>query len=445
MDEESVVGTRSGRDLFCHIVRSHRLEKLAGLRYSLLPMRILVLSQYYTPEPVAKPAELAEALRDAGHDVCVLTGLPNYPSGQLYPGYRSRLRAADSINGIPVVRTYEFPYHGTNVFGRVANYLSFMCSAPLGLRLLPRFDVIYVWHPPLTIGIAAWLVARARRVPFVYDVQDIWPESAVVAGILKRRSLAVGLLGLLERFVYSRARHILVVTDEAGCNLAAKGVPTDKLSIAPNWVDTAQFARDLRSDSEEIRKRYGWNNRFVLLFAGNMGLVQGLATVLDAAARIPSESRSLFVLIGDGSDRRRLESLVAQMEIQARVQFIDRQPASAIPAFLAAADALLVHLNRSSLSQYVIPTKTLSYLAAGRPILMATEGPAADLVRSAGAGSVVPPEDPIALADASVALESMTAADRDRMGTAGRAYAAAHFGKAVIIPRYERILADAAR
>lgn len=419
------------------------IEKLTGLRYSLTSMRILVLSQYYAPEPVAKPAELAEALRDAGHDVCVLTGLPNYPSGQLYAGYRSRLRAPETINGIPVARTYELPYHGTNIFGRVANYLSFMCSAPLGLKLLPRFDVMYVWHPPLTIGIAAWLIARARRVPFVYDVQDIWPESAIAAGILKRRSLTVGVLGLLERFVYSRARHILVVTEEARRNLASKGVPTDKISIVPNWVDTEQFTRDLRRDSEAIRQRYGWNGRFVLLFAGNLGLVQGLATVLEAAARIPSDSRALFVLIGDGTDRRRLESLVVQMDLQARVQFIDRQPASAIAAFLAAADALLVHLKRSSLSQFVIPTKTLAYFAAGRPVLMASEGPAADLVRSAGAGLVVPPEDPVALADAAVALESMTAVERNRMGTAGPVYAAAHFGKAVVIPRYERILADA--
>src|SRR2546421_10374535 len=152
-------------------------------------MRVLILSQYYSPEPVPKPAELAQALIERGHSVAVITGFPNYPAGRLYRGFRLAPMRRERIDGVPVTRTFEFPYHGTSVLGRIINYLTFMLSAPLGSLFAPRCDAIYVWHPPLTIGISAWMIARMRRVPFVYDVQDIWPETAVVSGLLQRGPL----------------------------------------------------------------------------------------------------------------------------------------------------------------------------------------------------------------------------------------------------------------
>src|ERR1043166_8822943 len=145
-------------------------------------MRVLILSHYYDPEPIPKPAGLARELRYRGHTVCALTGYPNYPTGKLYPGFRLGVVRRQEVDGIPVVRTFEFPHHGKRVVGRLLNYVSFMISAPLGSALIPACDVMYVWHPPLTVGLAAWVIARLRRVPFVYDVQDIWPESVVLSG-----------------------------------------------------------------------------------------------------------------------------------------------------------------------------------------------------------------------------------------------------------------------
>src|SRR5437660_10947613 len=199
-------------------------------------MRILILSQYYDPEPVPKPAELAEALRQRGHQVAVLTGFPNYPSGKLYKGFRLRMVKREVMNGIPVTRTFEYPYHGTNVIGRLLNYFSFMVSAPLGSLLTPACDAIYVWHPPLTVGVAAWVIAGLRGVPFIYDVQDIWPESAVLSGLLKEGWL-VRMMSRLERFVYRRADHLLVVTDGSRKNLIAKGIAPARISAMPHWVD----------------------------------------------------------------------------------------------------------------------------------------------------------------------------------------------------------------
>jgi colanic acid biosynthesis glycosyl transferase WcaI len=406
-------------------------------------MRVLILSQYYTPEPIPKPVELAAELRARGHEVSVITGLPNYPSGDLYPGYRLGLLQREVIDGVPVVRTFEFPYHGTRALGRILNYVSFMCSAPLGCLRTSSFDVVYVWHPPLTVGVAAWLIGRWRGVPFVYDVQDIWPESALLAGMM-REGVLVRALRRMERFVYRRAHHLLVVTEGARRNLLAKGVPPDRVSVMPHWVDDDLFAPVGADVAERERTAHGWDGRFVVVFAGNLGLVQGLDTVIAAAEQLPRHSPVTICLIGDGADRPRLETMVAERRLERRVQFIDRQPSHRMPPLFAAADALLVHLRHSDLSNLIIPTKTLAYLAAGKPIVMAMQGAAAEIVESSGAGIVVTPENAEALAAAIERLRSLPAEARAIMGERGRKYLAAQFAKREVIPKYEALLQHAA-
>lgn len=402
-------------------------------------MRVLILSQYYSPEPVPKPSELAQALTARGHEVTVLTGYPNYPSGDLYEGYRLRPLQRTSIDGIRVIRAFEYPYHGTRAVGRLVNYASFMLSAPIASLLAPRFDVIYVWHPPLSVGVAAAIIARMRRVRFIYDVQDIWPESAILSGLLRDGAL-VRFMGRLERWIYRRADHLLVVTPGARENLEAKGVPREKISVAKHWIDDTVFTGPTVSGSE-VRAEHRWGDRFIVLFAGNLGLVQGLDTVLDAAALLPAESNARIVMVGDGADRQRLQERVRSLGLEDRVQFLPRRPIEAMPPLLAAADALLVHLKKSDLSRLVIPTKTLAYLAAGRPIIMAMEGAAADLVSDAGAGIVLPSGDPAALASAIETMRGLPAPSRAGMGSRAVQYLSAHFTKSVVIPEYEALLA----
>lgn len=407
-------------------------------------MRVLILSQYYAPEPVPKPSELADALRRRGHDVSVLTGYPNYPSGNLYDGFRLRFMQRTSQDGIPVVRAFEYPYHGTRAIGRMLNYASFMLSAPLASLRAPKCDVIYVWHPPLTVGVAAAIIARLRGVGFVYDVQDIWPASAVLSGLMKEGPL-VRFMAWLELVVYRQADHILVVTEGARENLIAKGVPPGKVSVGNHWVDPGLFAPPGRDVRNAARAEHGWNDRFVVLFAGNIGLVQGLDAVIDAAAAIPFESNALIAIVGDGTDRRRLQSVVAARGLNDRVQFLERRPPGAMPALFAGADALLVHLRKSALSRLVIPSKTLAYLAAQRPIIMAMEGAAADVVVAAGAGIVLPSEDPQRLVSAIESVRGMPDAEREAMGARASAYLAAHFATDVVIPEYEAALRRVAR
>ncbi|MCX6620784.1 MAG: glycosyltransferase family 4 protein, partial [Acidobacteria bacterium] len=236
-------------------------------------MRVLILSQYYKPEPIPKPAELAEALAIKGHSVSVVTGLPNYPTGVLYRGFRIGLVQREVLDGVEIARTFELPYHGKNSLGRMLNYLTFMITAPLGSFFVPRCDVMYVWHPPLTVGVAAWLIAKLHRIPFIYDVQDIWPESVVLSGMV-RNKLIIRLLSRLERFIYRQADHIFVVTHGARENLLGKGVRPEKVSVMPHWFDETKAALLDSETRQSVRQAYGWTDKFVSLFAGNIGMVQ---------------------------------------------------------------------------------------------------------------------------------------------------------------------------
>jgi colanic acid biosynthesis glycosyl transferase WcaI len=302
--------------------------------------------------------------------------------------------------------------------------------------------VLYVWHPPLTVGISAWIISKLKRVPFVYDVQDLWPESALASGLMREGPL-VRFLYRLADWVYRRAPRILVVSESAKAYLEARGVDASKIAVAPHWVDLQPFAAPPVRD---VRGEFGWGDDFVVMFAGNLGMVQGLETVIAAAARVETAGTGpavRFVLVGDGADRPRLEMLIEAQGVRS-VSFAGRHAASEMPAFLRAADALLVHLRPSNIADHAIPTKILSYMAAARPVICATGGAAADLIRAADAGVVTPPGDAEALAGAVLDLAERTAGHRARLGANGRCYLEAHFEKRAVIDGYERLLAELA-
>jgi len=405
-------------------------------------MHVLILSQYYDPEPIRKPIELADELNHLGHQVSVVTGFPNYPSGKLYPGYKLKFMQTSPENGIDITRTYEYPYHGKSALGRIFNYLSFMMTAPFALTRIRDIDVIYVWHPPLTIGIVAWWISFLSGAPFVYDVQDIWPESVIVSGLMNSKRL-IGIMKLIERFVYKKARSLIVVTKGARRNLINKGVNKEKINILPHWTDEEIFMAVTQTKVDQIRKKHNFGSKFVFMFAGNLGTVQGLETILSAAALLKGTEDVLIVFVGDGSDGPRLKDLVDSLGLDKMVCFIGQQPIEDIPAYLASADALLVHLKPSPLSDYVIPSKTTAYLATGKPILMAADGAARELIEEIGSGVTTDPGDPEALAQAMRELLSMKSDIIHEMGEKGREYFLTHLTKGAVIPLYEQLLRDA--
>lgn len=404
-------------------------------------IRILLLSIYHDPEPIPKTGELARELQRRGHDVTVVTAFPHYPSGKLYQGYRLAPWRWEIRQGVRVLRTYIYPYHGRSSLLRIVNYLSWMVSSIQAAWLAPRCDVIYVWHPPLTVGVSAWIISKLKRAPFVYDVQDLWPESALASGLMKPGRV-VDVLYALARWVYRRAPRLLVVSEEARSHVRSMGADPAKISVAPHWIDTTDFER---VPTRDIRAEFGWHAKFVVMFAGNLGMVQGLETVIEAATLLATTAPAVqVVLVGDGADRPRLEALVAERRLS-NVTFAGRHPASEMPAFFRAADVLLVHLRKSDIADHAIPTKILAYMAAGRPVLCGAGGASASLIRDASCGRVTPPGDAAAMADAVRQLAALDPSEHARLGVNARTYLHEHFDKQRIIDQYETILVELAR
>jgi len=405
-------------------------------------MRILILSQWYPPEPASIPHAMAHDLIKRGHQALSITGFPNYPSGKIYPGYRQRLWQREALDGVPVLRLPLYPDHSRSGVRRVLNFLSFATSASLlGPALSGPADVMYVYHPPLTIGLPAWWIGLLRRVPFIYEIHDMWPETLMATGMMRSR-MVLTMLNRLARFIYNRAAAITVISPGFKRNLIAKGVPADKIHVISDWADEDLY-RPLPPD-QALAAEHGLAGRFNIVYAGNMGFAQGLDTVIEAAQQFSDLPEVQFVLIGDGVDEARLRQMVVQRQVS-NVRFLGRQPAERMPGFFALADLLLVHLKRDPLFEITIPSKTLAYMACGRPILMAVAGDAADVVRGAGAGLTCAPQDPKALADAVRTLYAMPAAERERMGEAGRGAFLNHYTRHVWMDRYEALFREVAK
>lgn len=397
-------------------------------------MRILTLSQYYDPEPNFKGSTLGSVLVTRGHHVTALTSFPNYPSGQIYPGYRLRWRQWEQRGGVRVLRVPLYADHSRSGAKRMLNYLSFAVSAAtIGAALCGPADVMWVYHPPLTVGIPAWWIGLLRRVPFVYEIQDMWPETLAATGMLPSGRVAK-ILGGLARFIYARAAAITVISPGFKRNLIAKGVPADKIHVIPNWADEDVY-RPVPRD-EALGGEHGLCGKFNVMFAGVMGAAQALNNVLDAAEQLREQADIQFVLIGDGLEAERLRQ-AAQARGLGNVRFIGRQPVERMPHFFAWADALLVHLKRDPLFEITIPSKTMAYLACGRPIITCTAGDPAEVVREAGAGVVCSPENPVALAQAVRDLIAMPSAQREALGRAGRRAFEQNYTRAKLMTQYE--------
>lgn len=380
-------------------------------------MRVLFLTQFYHPEPAKLLSDLTDSLQAAGKEVTVLTGFPNYPSGELYSGYKLKLFQKEEINGITVVRVPLYPYHGKSAIRRIVNYLSFAASAVfLGFWLVPRVDVIHVHHPPLTIGWSARLLGRLLRVPFTYEIQDMWPETLRASGMLNNRCV-LGMLAWYAKRVYRRAAAIRVISPGFRKNLIDKGVPSEKIHVISNWVDV-DFYRPMEPDAE-LAQSLGLTNRFNIMFAGTLGIAQELDTVLDAAELLQESPDVQFVLVGDGADAERLRKAAQDRHLR-NVKFLGRFPPREMPELYALSDVLLVHLRDDPLFRITIPHKVFSCMASGKPVLAAMEGDAADVVQSAEAGLLCPNSDPRAMADTILRFHAMSPSERQMLGNNGR-------------------------
>lgn len=378
-------------------------------------MKILLLTQWFDPEPTFKGLLFAQALRDEGHEVEVLTGFPNYPGGKVYEGYKIRAYQKDIVDGITIHRAPLYPSHDGSAIKRVFNYLSFAISTFfIGLIKTREIDVIYSYHPPLTTSLSAFLLGLCKRVPFVIDVQDLWPDTLLATGMLKNKK-ALFVVGKVCDFIYKRAAKIVVLSPGFKSRIESRGVPQDKIEIIYNWCNEPAL-----NDFEESSVKLPDNGNLNLVFAGNLGYAQGLSTIVNAAEILQKNDIKVnIILLGDGvAKSMAIEG--SEAKCLKNMYFIPRVPMQQVGGILAKADMLLVHLTNNELFEITVPSRTQAYLAMAKPIIMGVSGDAADLITKSDSGVTCEPDNPISLAEAITNLSLLPDSNRAKMGINGR-------------------------
>ena len=408
---------------------------------------ILILTLVFPPDNVSTAhimGDLAADLRGYGHSVTVLTTAPHYnhdaEAERAQPIRRlwGPLLGKSGYQGIQVFHT-RMPKKGSNVFLRLAAWVGFhKLSILAGLTIVPKADIIIAPSPPLTIGAVAWLIGCLRGSRFVYNIQEIYPDIAIRLGALKNPSI-IRLLCRLEGFVYGRAAKITVITPSMQHNLLGKGVPPSKIEIVPNFVDMVDM-RPLPKDNP-FSRNHGIHDKFVVSYAGNMGVPQGLEIILEAARLLKQEKRITFMMIGDGMQRKPLRRRSETLGLDNLI-FLPHQPYSRVAQIYSASDANLVPQTREA-GFDAIPSKVYRIMACGRPVIAVTDAASdlARLVTDSGCGFVVRPNSSQELAAAVVRAFS----DRDNWldrGVAGRAYVSERYTRKAVTSRYDRIVRE---
>jgi glycosyltransferase involved in cell wall biosynthesis len=405
-------------------------------------VKILYVSQYFPPEmgaPAARAAELAQHWAQSGHDVSVLTGFPNHPTGVVPKEWRARLRHItyrEKFGSVDVFRTWLWPLPNRKAHERMRNYASFCVSAALRGLTIPCPDVIIATSPQLLVGLAGWWLALAKRVPFVFEVRDLWPESLAAIGMGAENSLLHQSLAAIANFLYRRSDRIVVVTPAFKERLIQYWrVPAEKIAVVENGVETHLFAPATATANDRLRRELGAQGKFLVCYVGTMGMAHGLETLLDAASQLQHQRSNVqFLLVGEGAEKERIKALARSRNL-ANVRFLDQQPRGTIPAFISASDACLVLLKKTEIFKTVIPTKMLEFMSCARPVILGVEGQARQIIEAAGAGRAIEPENSAAMVQAI----SQLAANRDlctTLGQQGREYILRHFSRSRTADKY---------
>lgn len=402
-------------------------------------MRILLLTSYFPPDTGSAAHlffELGRELARREHSVTVITSMPGYHAQGPMDRYRHRLWVREQMEGMTVLRTCVPSFARESRLGRGLWQFGSAAGCFLAGLCQKRADAAIVYSPPLPLALAAWALKGFRGTPFVLNVQDLFPQSAIDLGLL-RNSWLVRFLRALERFLYSRAAHITVHSPGNRQFIIDRGEPKARVTVFPNWVDTGFLCPGKRANS--FRTDHRLDSSFLVTFGGVLGRSQDLDVVLESARRLQSKPDIRFLVIGDGVEKARLEHRTAEMALR-NVRFLPMQPRQRYSALMHASDVCLVTL-RAEVRTPVLPSKILSAMAAGRPVVAALDpqGDAARLIRDAGCGLSVPPGDAEALAGA-IAQLYVDAGLRQRMGGNGRAYAVEHLSLTASVGRYEALL-----
>jgi len=407
-------------------------------------MRILFLTHYYPPEvnaPASRTSEHCRIWASAGHHVTVITPAPSHPRGLIYPGFSNRLFQTETIDGVEVVRVWTYLAANEGFAKRTLNYVSFMIFALLAVPRLGRPDVIVTTSPQFFCGLAGLVAKWMRRRPWVLEVRDLWPESIVTVGAMRKGVLS-RTLEALEGFAYRNADHIVSVTDSFVSHIALRCQGADKISVVKNGVDLTLFQRNADADPDAVKARFGLAGRFIAAYVGTHGMAHGLDTIIDAALLLRHDPRFGFLMVGDGAEQSRLAERARTLALE-NLRIVGQRPKSDMPGIWAATDASLILLRRSDTFTKVLPSKMFEAMAMGCPIILGVEGEAKALLDEACAGMAITPQSAEELVAALVQLAD-NPEQCTRLAQSGERYVREHYDRTLLAGRYLSLLADVA-
>jgi colanic acid biosynthesis glycosyl transferase WcaI len=362
-------------------------------------MKILFVTHYFPPEVNAPANRTHEHCRRwvlDGHDVTIITGVPNHPRGEIFEGFKNRWLQEERVDGIRVIRTWMYLAPNSGFLKRVANYILFALTAVLASFRAGKPDLVVATSPQFFVGVAGAIIARLKRRPFVLEIRDLWPKSVVELGQLGEGPI-LSALEALERWLYRSASGVVVNTKTFHDHIAARGVASDHIELVYNGIDPALFRP--KPKNVELLKEYSLAEHFTVAYVGTLGLAHGLTLLIDVAERLKARSDLRFVLIGDGADREKLERDIAQRGLE-NVQLLGLQPRNMMPDWIASIDVLLVLLRDLPVFETVIPSKIFEFLAQERPVVLAAKGEIRRMMGEAEGALVIDPEAPDQLVSA---------------------------------------------
>ena len=375
-------------------------------------MHILFLTDNFPPEvnaPASRTHEHCRQWVQAGHQVTVITCAPNFPTGKVFDGWRNRLWQQGQVDGIRVIRVWSYITANEGFVRRVLDYVSYMLTATVASLFVRRVEVVIGTSPQFFTACAGWAVGALKRVPFIFELRDLWPESIKAVGAMKE-SAAIRFLERIELFLYRRAARIVSVTESFKRTLGARGIDTHKIDVITNGVDIARFTP--RAKDAAIEQALGLQACFVAGYVGTHGMAHALETLLEAAQRVaalPGGERIRIVLLGDGARKADLKAKAAQMGLR-NVIFVDSVPKDEVARYWSVLDLSIIHLRRNELFTTVIPSKLFECMGMGLPVLHGVRGESADIVEREGVGIPFEPENAHELADLLLQLSQDPAA-----------------------------------
>ena len=402
-------------------------------------LNIYVISQWYRPEPDGRVSALAEELAKAGHEVTVITGAPNYPVGKIYDGYKIKLYQREKLNNVNVIRLPLYPNHSESVGKRMLNYISFSLSlffiAPWFIK---KPDVFWVYTP--FVVMPAIIYRFLFKSPYVLEITDIWPDTLFSSAIVKKGVL-VNLLNLIAKAGYKYATAITLQNPGFKSCLESRSVAKSKLHVIENWADESVFYPT--SYDVDLAIKHSMSEKFNVVFAGNMGMAQGLDTIIDTARLCCGDSGIQFVFIGDGVCLKHLKQRVLHENLN-NVIFIVRQPLNDMAAFFAISDVLLVSLRAAPLFRITLPSKTQTYLACRKPLIIIKQGDDAKMLVKQGCAIQCEPDQPEQLAEAIRRIKQMEAKDREQMAENSLRLFQEKYRKDILVKKMEDVIVSVA-